>query len=396
MKNISLISVFLILFGLFLTSCSNENPPLVSDVPVASCSDGVQNGYETGIDCGWTCSNSCFEVNGLEGDIVSKVILDNSNDYKLVGPLIVRDGGILEIREGTIIKATPGKNAYIAVAQGGKIFVYGKADNPVVITSDADVPMPGDWGGLVICGKAPVNTGTPSRSATADIFYGGDDPLDSSGVLQYLRIEYTGATFSNSAIFSGVSFYGVGSYTAIEHVQSFNTLGDGIAFYGGTANSKWLITTKSVKNGFFMTDGWQGVGTLWFVSGTTESGIKMANNNLDVAASPMTSGEISEVSILGPVTEGALNYSDGGGDFTLSTIYTAGIDLGIKVGANAITSVDEGRLIITPIQFDNVVPGFEITNYMGANPQFYFEGNTVGAGSSEAIPDWALDWTTGL
>lgn len=379
---------------LIAISCSNENPNITSDGK-ATCSDGVQNGNEMGIDCGWACSNSCYEINGLEGEIVSKVILDNSVEYKLTGPLLVRDSGELEIREGTIIKAIPGKNAYIAVTQGGKIYVYGKKESPVVITSDSANPEPGDWGGLVICGKAPTNTGSPSRSGTVDIFYGGDDPLDSSGVLRYLRVEYTGAAFSNSNIFNGISFYGVGSQTSVEHVQVYNGLGDAFAFFGGTVNSQWLTGSKMGKNAFFMTDGWNGKGAFWYASEIVRSGIKMANNKANATAPPMTTGQISDISIIGPVTEGALQYADGGGVFTLNNIYTAGVNLGINLAENTLLKVDEGNLNIAPIEFDNVESGFEITNYSD-NTFFYSEGDTSGAGNKGSIPDWAVGWTKGL
>jgi hypothetical protein len=122
----------------------------------------------------------------------------------------------------------------------------------------------------------------------------------------------------------------------------------------------------------------------------------MANNDTNTTATPRTTGQISNISIIGPVSEGALNYTDGGGDFTLDNIYTSGLDFGIKVGENAFPGVDDGYLNIAPIQFDNVATSFEITNYSGANTLFYSEGNTVGAGNSGSTPDWAMGWSKGF
>ena len=105
--------------------------------------------------------------------------------------------------------------------QGAKIFVDGSADSPVVMTSGSDSPQPGDWGGLVIAGKAPTNKGASPTTEVGDLTYGGTTSDDSSGSIRYLRIEYTGATFTNEKEFNGVSLFGVGSGTTFEYVQAY-------------------------------------------------------------------------------------------------------------------------------------------------------------------------------
>lgn len=396
MKEIIFKTIILIISFTIIIACSRHNN-VIEEEPSISCSDGIQNGDEIGVDCGGSCSNPCPVENGLEGDIVGRIVLSPSIEYKLTGPLIIRDGGQLEIHAGTVIKAFSGQNAYIAVAQGGKIYVWGQPDNPAIITSDSENPAPGDWGGLVICGKAPTNEGVNVRSEVADIFYGGNDTTDSSGQIKYLRVEYTGELFNNSNKFNGLSLYGVGSYTVIEYVQSYEGMGDGFEFVGGTVNPKWLVSTKSGDNSISITEGWNGIGDFWYLSGSSKAGIKLTNNQNNESAIPVTTGNISNITIVGPVSEGAVNYTAGGGIFTIDNIYTSNIDLGIKVtdGIEA-SRIEAGNLTINNILFDNPDVGFIATDYTGPNTSFYVEGITVGAGNGLLQPSWANIWTIGF
>ncbi|RYG46992.1 MAG: hypothetical protein EOO01_15475, partial [Chitinophagaceae bacterium] len=95
--------------------------------------------------------------NVLSGDISTDVTLDPAIEYKLTGALQIVNGGKLRIPAGTVIKAEKGFNKYILVEQGGQIFVNGTAEKPVKITSGAAAPNQGDWGGLIINGKAKLS-----------------------------------------------------------------------------------------------------------------------------------------------------------------------------------------------------------------------------------------------
>ncbi len=56
----------------------------------------------------------------------------------------------------------------------------------------ASTPAAGDWGGIILCGKAPINNGSTATAEVGDVLYGGSDAADNSGVLKYVRVEYTG------------------------------------------------------------------------------------------------------------------------------------------------------------------------------------------------------------
>ncbi len=373
-------------------SCKND------DNSGSTCSDGIKNGNETGIDCGGDC-NDCPVADTLEGSLAEKRTLDASIEYKLTKKFIIEEGGELTIPAGTVIKATGGTSAYIAVAQGGKIFVNGTASNPVVMTSGSATPAAADWGGLVLCGKAPTNKGASVTSEVAELTYGGTVSNDNSGSIKYLRIEYTGAQFTNEKQFNGLSLFGVGSGTTLEYIQSYNGKDDGIEFFGGTVTGKYLVSTNSGDDGIDFADGWNGNGENWYISGTADAGLEGSNNGDNGNATPVTTTTLKNITVVGPVDEGALYFKEGGGKFTIDNFYTSAINLGVKIkdsDAPAKARIEAGDLKITNIQFANVTNEFAYTDYKGAKQDFFTEGSATGAGNGAAAPDWTLGWTVGL
>ena len=106
---------------------------------------------------------------------------------------------------------------------------------------------------------------------------------------------------------------------------------------------------------------------------------------------------LQNISIVGPLEEGAIQYIDGGAITTFDNVYTSSINLGINVGgASAVSQIEMNSLIINTIQFANPSVGFSATNYSGANSTFYTEGATVGAGNEADLPTWASGWAIGF
>ena len=235
---------------------------LASAAVLTSCSsdDGNNNGPS---------STFVLDANNFKGTINDgEVVLKTGVTYKLSGKLVVANGAKLTIEPGAIIEATarPDNSTedirYIAVAQGGQIFVNGTATNPVVMTSS--VKSPGKWGGLVICGKAPINKGATASAEVSDLTYGGTLANDNSGSIRYLRIEYSGYAYNSEKEFNGLSLFGVGSGTTIEYVQVHEGADDGIEFFGGTVNTKYLISTSNEDDSFDWTEGWNGTNENWY------------------------------------------------------------------------------------------------------------------------------------
>jgi hypothetical protein len=200
------------------------------------------------------------EDKNLSGSITEVRTLDATVEYLLVGPLLVEEGGVLNIPAGTTIKAKKGFSSYILVLQGGKINVNGTAEKPVTMTADIPNAEQGHWGGLVINGKAPL--ADPKEKGSTEInsayLYGGNDPKDNSGSITYLKLEYTGARSSANVEHNGLTLNGVGNGTKIENIYIPNGADDGIEFFGGSVNVTNLLVVNSDDDMFDFTQGYNG------------------------------------------------------------------------------------------------------------------------------------------
>ena len=196
----------------------------------------------------------------LQGELTEDITLVKDGTYYLSGGYEVLDGVTLTIEEGvTIIAQDDDIVDYILIEQGAKIDAEGTASNPIVMTSELEEA--GAWGGIHICGKAPINvTGTTSMSEIGDAPYGGSDPTDNSGTLRYVRIEWAGYAFSEEKEANGFTFYGVGNGTTVEYCQAYRGSDDGYEFFGGTVNVKHVISTDNSDDSFDWTEGWTGKG----------------------------------------------------------------------------------------------------------------------------------------
>jgi hypothetical protein len=267
-------------------------------------------------------STFVVDANNFKGTITDgEVVLNASTTYKLTGALKITNGATLTIPAGTKIEGTGGTAAYIAVAQGGKINVNGTAANPVVMTSSRANPAAGDWGGLVICGKAPINRvsggAATAQSEVADLTYGGTVANDNSGVLRYLRIEYAGAAFNSEKEFNGISFFGVGSGTTVEYVEAYHGADDGFEFFGGTVNTSNMISYGNEDDQFDWTEGWSGTNTNWYgklAFGKGNRGIEADNFEFGFANTPISMPTITNLTLIGPgSTADATVYAENNG-----------------------------------------------------------------------------------
>ena len=142
---------------------------------------------------------------------------------------------------------------YILVKQGGKINAVGTPDKPIVMTSEKEEP--GAWGGIHICGRAHTNAeGGKGSSEIGGAVYGGNDDADNSGTLQYIRLEYTGFAFDEEHEANGISFYGVGNGTIVDHCQAYKGSDDGFEFFGGSVNVSNLVAVSCSDDSFDWTE----------------------------------------------------------------------------------------------------------------------------------------------
>lgn len=183
---------------------------------------------------------------------------------QLDGKVTVSSGATLEIGPGATFYGETTED-YLVVETGGRIEAVGTAAQPITFTSLADLEATasgsprdatstarGEWGGLVLNGLAPINACSGATGGTAACqkegegasgLFGGDDPDDSSGRLSYVRVFYAGSNPSATNQLNGIAFQGVGRNTQVDHIQIHNNLDDGVEFFGGTVNVKYIVVT---------------------------------------------------------------------------------------------------------------------------------------------------------
>lgn len=225
----------------------------------------------------------------LKGSFTSDLTLDATKNYIIDGPVIMETGTTLTIPAGMTIRASAtGSDVYIAIAQGAKIIADGSASFPIVFTSNSSTPNAGDWGGLIVLGKAPINSvvggDTTSTSEIASLPYGGQHPDDNSGVIRYVRVEYSGGKADGQSENNGFSFYGVGNGTTVEYIQAYEGLDDGIEFFGGTVNASYISVVNAQDDSVDWTEGFSGTLTNVYVKHGSEhdKGIEADGFNTDI------------------------------------------------------------------------------------------------------------------
>lgn len=174
--------------------------------------------------------------------------------------VLVENGGVLKFNAGTTVKCGKGFDKYILVLQGGKIEATGTESKPVVFTSAESSPAAGDWGGIIINGRAPLSGGgTYTTEINNDYLYGGTDAADNSGRLTYVKIEYAGASSGSDDIeHNGLTLNGVGNGTQIDHIYVLESADDAIEFFGGSVNVTNLLAVNPDDDMFDFTQGYNG------------------------------------------------------------------------------------------------------------------------------------------
>ena len=200
------------------------------------------------------------EPSVLQGSITSDLTLKSGNSYTLNGELLIKEGARLNIEPGVkIVAQYDDRVDYILIEQGAKINAEGTASDPIVMTSSKEEP--GAWGGIHICGRAHTNAeGGKGSSEIGGAVYGGDNDADNSGILKYVRVEYTGYAFDEEHEANGVTFYGVGNGTVVENCEAYHGSDDGFEFFGGSVNVKNMVVVNCSDDSFDWTEGWNGKG----------------------------------------------------------------------------------------------------------------------------------------
>jgi hypothetical protein len=200
------------------------------------------------------------------------VTLTNDRIWQIEGILRVQDGGRLNIEAGTRVEGLTeaGETQAIFVERGGQMFAEGTQNQPIVMTCTAATKFKGCWGGVAVTGRGTVNLGDGTLGQSPDggcnqrrlegngPLYGGCNPDDNSGVIRYTVIEYGGRVIGADNELNGLTLGGVGRGTTIEYVQIHAGTDDGIEFFGGEVNTRYLVLTGNDDDGFDVSFGYTG------------------------------------------------------------------------------------------------------------------------------------------
>jgi hypothetical protein len=326
------------------------------------------------------------------------------NTYLLVGYVYVRSGATLTIQPGTVIKGDKDTRGTLIVTRGSQIMANGTRSQPIVFTSNQPDPAPGDWGGVVICGYAATNTAANGigclgvveggiNTTSGDALYGaGDQPLgcnayadDNSGVLRFVRIEYSGVVQSLNREINGLMLAGVGRGTTIEYVQVSHSLDDGFEFFGGTVSAKHLIAYGNRDDDFDFDLGYQGniqyglaIRNPELADLSGSNGIEVDNDETGTPASPKTRPTLSNMTIIGPSGSSvndnyrrAANFRRNAEPGLFNSILIGQFPIGIGIDgvgtvANAQTNrlqVESTRLADAPELLKTSEPNFNINQW---------------------------------
>lgn len=279
----------------------------------------VVNGGGSGVTTGQTIT--------LQGRINADTILRKQNTYILKGLVYMVGNKTMTVEAGTTIKGSfSGADvAALIITRGSKLIAIGTPTEPIIFTSASPNPQSGDWGGIVICGKAPVNTSFNGiagliqveggiDNASGDGVAGSGDaavptaiPTDNSGTLQYIRIEWAGYAYQPDKEINSLTLAAVGSGTTIDHIQITYAKDDAIEWFGGTVNCKYLVTYKTQDDDFDTDNGYSGKVQFGLIIRdsviadiSNSEAFESDNNASGTIAAPKTTAIFSNVTAIGP------------------------------------------------------------------------------------------------
>jgi hypothetical protein len=292
--------VSLIALALGLSACDDDDTvePEIPGVTTPSEIVEVAAGNLTG-DIKWT-ADKIYRLNGFV-----RVGTDPTVDGQPTAT------GTLTIEPGTIIVGDRESKGTLVIQRGSKIIANGTKEKPIVFTSErpAGQREPGDWGGVVICGKARNNNpgGVAELEGGYAAYHGGTDDNDNSGELTYVRIEFAGIPINPNQEVNSLTMGSVGRGTKIENIMCSYGLDDSFEWFGGTVNAKNLIAYRGLDDDFDMDNGF--TGNVQFILGirgaaladqSGSNGFEVDNDGTGSTAEPFTAPTISNATIIGP------------------------------------------------------------------------------------------------
>jgi hypothetical protein len=260
----------------------------------------------------------------VSGRITSDLRLTAGNLYALSGAVFVGgdngDSATLTVDAGVTVFGASG-NDYLVVSRGSQISAVGTAAEPITFTSIQDVQgleaTAGQWGGMVLLGNAPSNKCPTDGSDCAlqvegvqeGAVFGGTATDDNSGTLRYVRVMHGGFEIAPDNELNGITFGGVGSGTTVEYLQIHKNADDGVEFFGGNVDVKYLVLTDIQDDSIDWDNGFRGRMQYVLVRHALDNsdanrGIEADNDGSTPDKDPQSNPSIANVTIIGNAFDG--------------------------------------------------------------------------------------------
>ena len=320
------LAMIMLISGAFMaTSCSSDEPDNTKPTdPEVEYKGNVA--YSNGI-----LFNGGKEIgNGSQNFHFTGDVTLEKGTYLLKGWVYVDAGAKLRIPAGTIIKGDKQTMASLIVEPGGYVEMKGTKEQPIVMTSEQEPGQrrPGDWGGLIICGKAKNNQGNQQIEGGPTTIHGGDNDNDNSGIYQYIRVEFAGYPFDTDKEINGVTFGSVGKNTTIDHILVSYSNDDSFEWFGGNVNCNYLIAYKGWDDDFDTDNGFSGnvqyclsVRDPRLADTSQSNGFESDNNASGAETTPFTTATFKNITFIGLMTaknsdfQNTNDYINGGNIF---------------------------------------------------------------------------------
>ncbi|HMN90368.1 MAG TPA: hypothetical protein PKD70_08670 [Saprospiraceae bacterium] len=327
----------------------------------------------------------------LTGNLTTQTLTADKK-YLLKGQVFVRDGQVLTIQPGTVIFGDKRTRATLVIDRGGRIEANGTVDRPIVFTSgqEAGIRDRGDWGGLVILGRANVNQPNPAiEGITPAVNFGttGSAAADgeSSGTLRYVRVEFGGIELTPNNETNSITMGGVGRGTVMEYNMVSFGGDDGFEWFGGTVNGKYFISHACWDDDFDCDFGWSGnvqyglvIRYPGFADQSQSNAFECDNGPNDNDVMPYTTGTFSNVTVYGPIKTGS-SISNGN--------YAHAIDLRRRTAVSIFNSVFTGFPIGLRMNQPSVLANYQASRGVLENNILVTPNNRFAAGSGVAVAD---------
>ncbi len=369
-----------------------ELQPLAS-CPVGTTNDAAQAALITGADL----------VCVLDGELTQNTtLLAGSNVWYQLAEGAVQVGQdigsvdnaaqiTLGIEAGVNVYANAG--SYLLVNRGSKIMAQGNATHPITFTSASDAldgltPARGDWGGLVLLGQAPVNSCADLANCDAQFeignhLYGGNLDEDSSGMLSHVVVKWGGFKLNDTQEMNGISFAAVGSGTQVDHIHVHGNDDDGVEFWGGSVNLKYIYLTDNNDDSLDWTNGWTGKAQYVYVTqleNRANRGVEGDNNSNNRLAMPVSLPTVSNLTLVlgggnngGDDSEGII-FREGTGAHFSNTLIKGTANTGECLELNhdeTVAVLNDGNLTLTHSLIDCVEP---VKNMDSFDTTAWFQG----------------------